>query len=873
MSSTPTKSSKPEVPQLDYLGVGRMSTLDVPLQPFEQESITFPCVKTNKYGIKQKRLAVIDPVTKTIRILDLKEKCKKEFPVRMIESMMILVGQKKKGKVGVVLKFKDAKVYHLDFESENVRMEFKRACASVGISELQVTGEIQFNEDEDEGDDVEKTKPMPRFVEFKIWVEYGKTRKVRNMTIDTQRGVFRFLGKRRNVKEEYQLAAIISVDIFEKEIHQHEAAAAGLSDTILYSANVAIGDKKWIYHWFTDADRSIFCESLQIHTDVRYSGTNGVSLNGRLRDFLVPFDVVKELKIGSKANRRIYVDIHNKMIRNAVPGRIHRKIVVSDIQSIHKPFENRTHAKISFRHQESEWKLTFSSLEDREKFIGLCYDLMDQKPVIEEGDSIEFETQKVVPMFIGSWNVGDTIPTDCPNIKDSIGSWILGGNQIYVIGLQECKRSDMWVQYLHKCVEILNDHEFSIVTSELLWGILIVIFVRNDIMPRVTSVRQAVRGTGIGDVMGNKGGAAVLFRFDNSSICFVCSHLAARFEKVAERLDDYHKIIESVHIGDTERDILNQFHHVIWFGDLNFRLETEFNETLQLIGNNEISTLLSSDQLLKEMGNGNIFVGFKEMPITFAPTYRMLRDREGYSNKKNQSPSWTDRILSLSLIGCENELIAKGYNSAPKVLGSDHRPIYCLYDFTPRKHPLTGDLDVMIEISCIKFSKYVCLSSINDEIIVIFSGSFLEDKPTSLQGKVAHDLKTVIWDGFEIPSLNPIFKDPDYLESCHLEVSIVKRSGKDKEIIGFSVLSLEGISPNSKTTKNKVTYYGQLIGEITLEVSIRVVEEEKMSKMRSFNDEDSDESSASTFRGFNTAASRPTAARPKSPFLEIKHSS
>ncbi len=39
------------------------------------------------------------------------------------------------------------------------------------------------------------------------------------------------------------------------------------------------------------------------------------------------------------------------------------------------------------------------------------------------------------------------------------------------------------------------------------------------------------------------------------------------------------------------------------------------------------------------------FVIFKEAPISFLPTCRMLKQAEGHSNKNNQNPPYTDRVL------------------------------------------------------------------------------------------------------------------------------------------------------------------------------------------------------------------------------------
>ena len=55
------------------------------------------------------------------------------------------------------------------------------------------------------------------------------------------------------------------------------------------------------------------------------------------------------------------------------------------------------------------------------------------------------------------------------------------------------------------------------------------------------SLLAASTATGLLGMMGNKGGAGIRMRINDSSVCFVCAHLAAHREKVAERNADYHK--------------------------------------------------------------------------------------------------------------------------------------------------------------------------------------------------------------------------------------------------------------------------------------------------------------------------------------------
>jgi hypothetical protein len=141
-------------------------------------------------------------------------------------------------------------------------------------------------------------------------------------------------------------------------------------------------------------------------------------------------------------------------------------------------------------------------------------------------------------------------------------------------------------------------------------------------------------------------------------------------------------------MGRPEMDIMNQFDHVIWLGDLNYRTEKPFNEVLELYSRRDWPTLEKVDQLKREMRKHNVFVGYHEGELTFGPTYRWERKENVVSNKKNQSPSWTDRILWRSLPDV-SELKQESYSSATEVFGSDHRPIFSLFKMRIRK-PFTG---------------------------------------------------------------------------------------------------------------------------------------------------------------------------------------
>lgn len=91
--------------------------------------------------------------------------------------------------------------------------------------------------------------------------------------------------------------------------------------------------------------------------------------------------------------------------------------------------------------------------------------------------------------------------------------------------------------------------------------------------------------------------------------------------------------------------------------------------------------LLRYDQLNNERREKNVFAEFMEGEITFLPTYRMEYGKKGrYNNKKNQSPSWTDRILWKDNSGTRTQLVQQYYTCAEDVIWSDHRPVRAAFE-------------------------------------------------------------------------------------------------------------------------------------------------------------------------------------------------
>jgi hypothetical protein len=130
--------------------------------------------------------------------------------------------------------------------------------------------------------------------------------------------------------------------------------------------------------------------------------------------------------------------------------------------------------------------------------------------------------------------------------------------------------------------------------------------------------------------LGNKGGVGCGIKWNDTTICFLNSHLSAGQNKWGKRITHYQQIVKDLDFKDhLGRDMLHRFHHVVWLGDLNFRVDTmsnpttedEFEELATLAREGNLEELKKRDQLARVQASGLCFGDFKEGPLDFTPTY------------------------------------------------------------------------------------------------------------------------------------------------------------------------------------------------------------------------------------------------------------
>lgn len=101
------------------------------------------------------------------------------------------------------------------------------------------------------------------------------------------------------------------------------------------------------------------------------------------------------------------------------------------------------------------------------------------------------------------------------------------------------------------------------------------------------------------------------------------------------------------------------------------------------IDENMLEVLRANDQLQKQQRKGKVLQGFQEMPIAFAPTFKLLRGTDDYDLRR--SPSWTDRVLYLvNADPLFADLRPLYYMSVPELRTSDHKPVIAGFEMSIR---------------------------------------------------------------------------------------------------------------------------------------------------------------------------------------------
>ena len=374
----------------------------------------------------------------------------------------------------------------------------------------------------------------------------------------------------------------------------------------------------------------------------------------------------------------------------------------------------------------------------------------------------DYAQREQIKIFIGSWNTGSTSLPKFPQLN--LDSLLLPKNleiipDIYIVGFQEVIELNAgnivlsienthkilleWGKRIENSIQKIGNYKKLI--SMNLVGINLYCYVLEKDFDNITNLTKKYVKTGFGGA-GNKGSCCINFNYYSSTISIACAHLAAGEKKNKQRLkeiseileqkistfvkpDDFNISMEENEVSQTRSQEFNfenafDFNNEndsnsytfkdsdIWFlfGDLNFRIDLDYQEFSQFIKNeNNWTKIVEYDQFNKNQKASIEFTEIiEEDPILHPPTYKYmlfsdsydydskdLNEEEGSYNVNNNSnlsgkkrnPSWCDRIFfkknsftakddrkTLKSLGCYNSVLNENFQS------SDHRPIFNIFD-------------------------------------------------------------------------------------------------------------------------------------------------------------------------------------------------
>lgn len=268
----------------------------------------------------------------------------------------------------------------------------------------------------------------------------------------------------------------------------------------------------------------------------------------------------------------------------------------------------------------------------------------------------------------------------------------------------ETDASVVWVSALQAVIgadsQAAGESPYFAFPPKQLVGLLLCVFIRRSLLPHAQKMAITTVATGALGTMGNKGAVGLHLGLCRSNLCFINMHLAAGQKNVVKRNNDVSKIFMGMDFNTTKRPISLetrggnsaqselQFQYpeflphnndvIVVAGDLNYRVNLTYRESLQLAMKKDYATLLKHDEFVKELANTHSpWMGFVELTPTYPPTYRYDIGTNNYdTSEKQRVPSYTDRIaIWTRRRDHQSSIRLERLQALTDVMSSDHKPV------------------------------------------------------------------------------------------------------------------------------------------------------------------------------------------------------
>ncbi|XP_057696431.1 phosphatidylinositol 3,4,5-trisphosphate 5-phosphatase 1 isoform X2 [Corythoichthys intestinalis] len=619
---------------------------------------------------------------------------------------------------------------------------------------------------------------------------------------------------------------------------------------------------------------------------------NSVGYEGGHRKSLIPPVIfeVKQESLGIPTKMFIKVDVEGGKlhINKAKEGPDDKYFVHNKIRQLVK--SQKMPAKLVIVVETEKEKIlrkefVFDDTKKREGFCQLLQQMKNKHSGKPEPD--------MITVFVGTWNMGNASP---PN---NLNSWFQCKGQgktqddtadqiphdIYVIGTQEDPLGEReWADRVKEILRNITNISFKQVAIQTLWNIRILILAKPEHENRISHVFSDSVKTGIANTLGNKGAVAVSFMFNGTSFGFVNSHLTSGSEKTLRRNQNYLNILRFLNLGDKKLnpfDITNQFTHLIWLGDLNYRVDfpnTDAEYVVSKIKQQQYQELLSRDQLNSEINDDKVFLHFAEEEITFAPTYRFeryTRDKYAYTKAKTTGtkynlPSWCDRVLrkSYPLV----HVICQAYGCTNDIMTSDHSPVFASFEvgvasqFVSKRDPNSAPQGSIQIMNC----KATLRTKSKTKFFIEYHSSCLEKTVRTCEGENTEhsDGSIKVWFGNQV-ELTPIISDAEYLLDQHILICV--KSTDSDESYGEGCVALRAAQFCYTEFQVALTHHGEKSGVLTGGIQLHTSEGTPTEKLYDFVKVERDDSKGKS--GDKTPASQSAHDISNPSYMEVSYRS
>eukprot|EP01062_Namystynia_karyoxenos_P055012 TRINITY_DN4568_c0_g1_i3.p1 TRINITY_DN4568_c0_g1~~TRINITY_DN4568_c0_g1_i3.p1 ORF type:complete len:617 (+),score=164.47 TRINITY_DN4568_c0_g1_i3:88-1938(+) len=219
------------------------------------------------------------------------------------------------------------------------------------------------------------------------------------------------------------------------------------------------------------------------------------------------------------------------------------------------------------------------------------------------------ESGDKVPIWCGTFNLGGADPPD-------LTPWMpRGTHAIYVVCAQDCgeqRHPGRWLKH----VAAHLGKEYAPLAHREQRDMAIAVMVRRSHLLKITNC-EGSRVPTTDAACGTRGGVAVSFVYQNTSMCFISAHLASAPEADELRETNLSEICSRTMLGSQELDVLTQFHHVFLIGDLGYRIELAPDEIYQLAEAAKYRDLLMSDGLVLQQIDDGVLHGFSDPAVDY----------------------------------------------------------------------------------------------------------------------------------------------------------------------------------------------------------------------------------------------------------------